>query len=94
MKESSTYQAILAEGEAQGLAKGEKLGAVAEARKVLRLLGDEAFGLPDAPTAALIDQLDDLPRLEGMLRRLHTAGSWQELIHPPAAARRGGRRRT
>src|SRR5438445_13300956 len=40
MKESSTYQAILAEGRAEG----EVRGAVAEATKVLRLLGGESPG--------------------------------------------------
>src|SRR6266849_5488483 len=50
MKESSTYQAILEEGRSEG--------AVAEARKVLRLQGEEAFGPPDARTAAQIERLD------------------------------------
>jgi hypothetical protein len=47
MKESSTYQAILEEGEVRG--------AVAEAKKVLRLQGDDAFGPPDARTARAIE---------------------------------------
>jgi hypothetical protein len=85
MKESSTYQAILEEGRAEG--------AVAEARRVLRLQGDDAFGPPDAQTATLIDRLDDLSRLEAMLKRVRTAGSWHELLRPPAPGRRGGRRR-
>jgi hypothetical protein len=72
MKESSTYQAILAEGRAEG--------AVAEARRVLRFQGDDAFGPPDAQTATLIERLEDLDRLEELLRRLRTAGSWQELL--------------
>jgi predicted transposase YdaD len=38
MTESSTYQAILEEGRAEG--------AVAEAKKLLRLQGDDAFGPP------------------------------------------------
>jgi predicted transposase YdaD len=96
MKESSTYQAILeegrAEGRVEGRAEGQTEGAVVEARKVLRLLGDEAFGPPDARTAAEIDQCADLARLEELLRRLRTAGSWQELLGQPAP-RRGGRRR-
>jgi predicted transposase YdaD len=86
MRESSTYQAILAEG------RGE--GAVAEAKKVLRLQGDDAFGPPDARTAALIERLNDLARLEELLKRVRTAGSWQDLLGPPAAGRRRGRRQT
>ena len=56
MKESSTYQAILEEGRAQG--------ALAEAKKILRLQGDAAFGPPDAATAAAIERFTDLARVE------------------------------
>jgi predicted transposase YdaD len=93
MRESSTYQAILEEGRAEGRIEGRTEGAVAEARRVLRFQGDDAFGPPDAQTAALIDHLDDLGRLEELLRRVRIAGSWQELLRPSAAGRRGGRRR-
>src|SRR5207237_4016235 len=67
MKESSTYQAILEEGRMEG--------AIAEARRVLRLQGDAAFGAPDARTARLIERFDDLTRLEELLTRLPTAES-------------------
>ena len=101
MKESSTYQAILeegrtegiAEGMAEGIAQGMATGAVAEAKKVLRLQGDEAFGPPDAATAAAIERLDDLTRLEDMLRRVRTAGGWAELLGPLASGRRRSGRR-
>ncbi len=92
MKESSTYQAILEEGRTEGIARGLAVGAVTEAKKVLRLLGDEAFGSPDAATAAAIERLDDLGRLEDLLRRVRTAGSWRELLGPSPGRRRGGRR--
>jgi predicted transposase YdaD len=88
MKESSTYQAILEEGRAEGRTEG----AVVEAKKLLRLLGDDAFGLPDLRTAARIERLKDLPQLEELLRRVRTAGNWQELLSQPAPRRRGGRR--
>jgi predicted transposase YdaD len=93
MKESSTYQAILEEGREKGLQEGEVRGAISEAKRVLRLLGDDAFGEPDARTAAAIERLDDLRRLEDLLKRVRTAGSWQELLGPPETGRRGGRRR-
>jgi predicted transposase YdaD len=80
MRESSTYQAILEEG------------AVAEARKVVRMQGDAAFGPPDTATAAQIEQLNDLARLEEMLQRIRDAASWQDLLPPPPTARRGRRR--
>jgi predicted transposase YdaD len=83
MKESSTYQAILEEG------RGE--GAVAEAKKVLRLWGDDAFGVPDARTAATIERINDLAQLEDLLRRVRSATGWQDLLGPLAAGSRKGR---
>jgi hypothetical protein len=88
MKESSTYQAILEEGRAEG----ELRGALTEARKLLRFFGERAFGPPDARTTAAIDRIEDLARLEEMCDRLSTAGSWQALLSLPAAGRRRPRR--
>ena len=73
MKESSTYQAILEEGR-------EEKGALAEAKKFLRLVGDGRFGTPDAQTAAAIDAIENLARLEDLGSRLQAANSWQELL--------------
>jgi hypothetical protein len=98
MKESSTYQAIveegLLEGRRQGRLEGQTEGAVAEARKVLRIQGDDAFGSPDAGTAALIERLDDLPRLEELLKRVRTAESWRGLLGRPSPSQRKGRRQS
>ncbi len=94
MKESSTYQAILAEGIAEGEERGIVRGKVAEAKTILRLQGDEAFGPPDEPTAAAIERLDDLARLEEFLKRIRTAGSWQELLGPSAPGPRKRRPRS
>src|SRR6185369_10809120 len=102
MKESSTYQAILKEGREEGLAEGraegrvegrmegQTFGAVAEAKKVLRLLGDEAFGAPNARNTAAIERLDDLTQLEELLKRVRTASSWQELLGKPRRGRHNG----
>ena len=84
MKESSTYQAILEEGRAEG----EVRGAVAEAKKVLRILGEDVFGPPDARIAARIERLKDLAQLEELVRRVRSTGSWQELLGPPRGRRR------
>lgn len=83
MKESSTYQAILEEG------RGE--GAVAEAKKVLRLQGDDAFGAPNARIAAAIERINDLAQLEDLLRHVRSATSWQDLLGPSAAGSHRGR---
>jgi predicted transposase YdaD len=93
MRESSTYQAILEEGRKEGREEGREEGEFREARKLLRMIGDSRFGPPDAQTAALIEQFADLGRLEETFTRLWTAGSWEELLRPPAAGRRGGRRK-
>jgi predicted transposase YdaD len=87
MKESSTYRAILAEGREEG----REEGAVIEARKLLRLLGDAPFGKPDTRTIALIDGIDDLDKLEELATRVRTATSWEEVFNPPT--RRKGKRK-
>jgi hypothetical protein len=74
MRESSTYQAILEEG------RGE--GTIAEAKKMLRIQVDDAFGAPDARTAAVIERIRDLGQLEDLLRRVRSATSWQDLLGP------------
>ena len=83
MKESATYQAILEEGREMGREMGRGEGAVAEARKLLRLLGEGKFGEADAATAAALERIDDLPRLEDCVKRLPTAPGWRELLDLP-----------
>jgi predicted transposase YdaD len=92
MRESTTYQAILEEGRTAGRLEGQSEGALAEARRVLRLLGDAAFGPPDAGTVAQIEQFADLARLEEVLTRVRNAASWEDLLGSPP--RRRGRRRS
>jgi predicted transposase YdaD len=98
MKESSTYQAILEEGRAEGhtkgLAEGQTRGALTEARRLLRIFGDGEFGPPDAPTAAAIEGIADLAQLEDLVRRLRTARSWQELLGHQTPGQRRTRRRS
>ena len=76
MKESSTYQAILEEGRSEGQTEG----AIAEAKKLLRLQGDAAFGPPDGQTATALDRLDDLAQLEDLFERIRTAKNWKDLL--------------
>jgi hypothetical protein len=84
MKESSTYQAILEEGRSEG--------AVAEAKKLLRTFGEDKLGAPDARTAAAIERIDELGRLERLCERLGAVKSWSELFGPLTSRRRSGRR--
>jgi len=80
MEESATYQAIVRRGRAE------------QARRLLLLMGETKFGPPDTATAAAIEAIGDLARLEELGVRLMSAGSWQELL-PPAPRRRNSRRR-
>jgi predicted transposase YdaD len=83
MKESTTYRAILEEGREEG--------AVAEAKRVLRLLGDDALGAPDDRSASAIERLDDLATLESLLKRLRTVENWKELLGKKNGSGRGRR---
>lgn len=76
MRESSTYQAILAEGRAEG----EVQGQLREVRKMLLRVGGKRFGAPPAAAARTIDGTDDLARLEALLERVLEVESWDELL--------------
>jgi hypothetical protein len=82
MKESSTYQAIVAEGMVQ------------EARKALLLVGKELLGEPDQATVAAITAIADVQQLEELLPRVAHVRTWRELLGQPTPRRRNGRRKT
>ncbi|HEV3384612.1 MAG TPA: hypothetical protein VG097_07345 [Gemmata sp.] len=92
MKESSTYQAILEEGEAIGIAKGEAKGEAKgkaeEARKMLLLMGRDQFGEPPAKIVALLAAVTDLGRLEALAIRLLHVKTWEELLGVNGTPRR------
>ena len=44
--------------------------------------GRKRFGEPDAPTAAALQAITDLDRLEALSDRLLDVASWQELLAP------------
>lgn len=80
MKESTTYQAILEEGEE----KGRREGALAEARRFLLELGEDTFGPPPAHVTAAVEAITDVARLEALGKRLRHADSWDDLLRLPA----------
>jgi predicted transposase YdaD len=80
MKESSTYQAILAEGRQEGRQEGLAEGAVLEARKLLVRLGRPRLGRPNARIQAALDRISSLDQLEQLLDRIATVESWQVLV--------------
>ena len=91
MEESVTYQLIVEEGKARGIAQGR----AEEAKRLLLLWGRKRFGAPDAATKAALDSIDNLRRLEELSERLLEVKSWEELLVAPKARRRAanGRRR-
>jgi predicted transposase YdaD len=93
MKESTTYQAILAEGEAKGEARGRAEGRLEEARHFLLALGEAHLGPPDAAVQRALEAITEVPRLEELGLRVHAVRSWAELLALPASRRRNSRRK-
>jgi predicted transposase YdaD len=93
MKESSTYQAILEEGRQEGLMEGRSEGAVAEAKRILRIIAEGQFGPADAQIAAAIERIVDVAQLESMASRLKEANSWQELLGSTSSSPKKRRQR-
>jgi predicted transposase YdaD len=85
MKESSTYQSILAEGRAEGraegMALGEELGKAEGERQLLIVVGSKRFGAPDAQTKLILDGITSARRLEELASRLLDVESWRELLN-------------
>lgn len=76
MKESSTYQAILEEGEAKGRSEGRVEGE----RNLLLRLGSKRFGQPAASTLETLQAITSLEQLEQLGERLLEVESWAELM--------------
>ena len=71
MEESSTYQYIISKGAVKG------------GKRLLMLQARKRFGPPDAETAAAIEAITDVERLEQLGERLLDISSWQELLATP-----------
>jgi predicted transposase YdaD len=96
MKESVTYQAILAEGAEkgrdegrvegrvegrnEGRVEGRNEGRVEGERRLLLRLGGKRFGQPDAPTLQNIQAITSLEQLEQLGDKLLEVESWAELM--------------
>ncbi len=75
MEESSTYQALLSKGRAQG--------RVEEARAVVVRLGRKKFGAPLPAVVEAVEAITDIARLEELSDRLLDVDSWDELMADP-----------
>jgi predicted transposase YdaD len=84
MRDSTTYQAILdegrAEGEIKGRAEGEIKGRAEEARRLLLRLGRKHLGDPEEGIEAAVRAITDVERLELLAERITEAASWQDLL--------------
>jgi predicted transposase YdaD len=80
MKESATYQAILAEGREEGREEGRAEGSALEARRILLTLGTKRFGEPAPPVRAALEAERGIERLEELVRRVVDVSSWEELL--------------
>jgi hypothetical protein len=84
MKESVTYQAIIAEGEAR---------SVHAMQKALLSLGQRQFGAPNASTRTALAAITDPVRLQEILERVLDVSNWAELLNPPVPRPNGKRKK-
>ncbi|MFM9960843.1 MAG: Rpn family recombination-promoting nuclease/putative transposase [Planctomycetaceae bacterium] len=82
MRESTTYQAILAEGEARGRTEGRVEGRVEEVQTLLLKLGTHRFGPAPGNIRVAIEALSDLERLESLSVKVLDVRSWDDLLDP------------
>ena len=85
MRESTTWQLIFQEGEAQG----EIVGM----RNLLRFQGAKRFGPPSAAVEAALTAITDPRQLQDLSVRLLDAADWQDLL-PTTSPKRRGRKQT
>jgi predicted transposase YdaD len=85
MEESTTYQAIIRKGVAEGLAKG----ALQEARKMVLQLGQRHLQTPaPANLQARLEEMQDLDQLEQLILRVTQLRSWDDLLPASPKPRR------
>ncbi|HVA45957.1 MAG TPA: hypothetical protein VNH11_06180 [Pirellulales bacterium] len=75
LRDSSTYQLIVEEGMAQGMAKG--------LRTMLLQIGARRLGRPVAAVQESLDAIDDVARLHRLGERVLEVATWQELLDTP-----------
>ena len=76
MEESTTYQAILAKGRAEGRTEGQAAGE----KHILLRLGSKRLGAPNAHVRQRIESITSMEELERLTDRLLEVGSWDELL--------------
>jgi predicted transposase YdaD len=81
MRDSTTYQAILREGEAKGKAAGKAEGKAEEAKNLLLRLGRKHLGSPPGNVEVKIQAMADVEKLEELAERVYDVASWDELFN-------------
>jgi predicted transposase YdaD len=76
LKDSSFYQVLLKEG----MEKGEVLGQIKGARRLLIRQGRLRFGCLSKSTRARLEAIHDMERLDHLSERVLTATSWDDLL--------------
>jgi hypothetical protein len=61
-------------------------------RDILFRQGRKQFGAPNDATAAALNAISDVRKLEELSERVLEVGSWQELLQVSTRRRRNGRR--
>ena len=79
LEDSTSYQFILAKGEARGVAQG----AAKASRALLLHLGGKRYGPPAAKVAAEITAVTDAARLQRLAECVLDANGWDELLQTP-----------
>ena len=75
MTNSTTYMAILEEGEVRGEAQGRLI----EARKMIFLIGSKRLGEPGSKTIDRLNAIMSVEEIESLARRLDEVENWNEL---------------
>ena len=84
MRESSTYQLIVEEGLAKGLAEGQTKGR----REDILKLATKRFGEPTIEIRDALSGMKDIAQLDSLMDRLLDASSWDDLMRPRRARKR------
>lgn len=79
IRESSTYQAILAQGRAEGLAEGRAEGRLATLRQILVLLLEQKFGSLVPSLEDTINANTDAAKLQAAILQVATINSPSDL---------------
>jgi predicted transposase YdaD len=82
MQESTTYQKILRDGRAEGLAQGLAAGEILTAQRFILSHGRKRFAEPGVATVAAIKAIQNVVQLEALLERAYDPNvhNWDELL--------------